>query len=102
MKGLSAGRAIVFTDLRQGTGFLTCGFFPGDESIQVIAEGAKRAEGFLIEQPHGPTAQANLVRISLHPRGPAHFAVPAASERHDSRSRQAGEYDSGPPPAGFS
>ena len=78
------------------------GFFPSDESVQVIAERAKCAEGFLIEEAHGSAAQANLVRISLHPDGPTHFAVPATSERDDGRSGQAGGYDSGPPPAGFS
>ena len=78
------------------------GFFPSDESVQVIAERSKCAEGFLVEEAHGSAAQANLVRISLHPDGPTHFAVPATSERDDGRSGQAGGYDSGPPPAGFS
>src|SRR3979411_2751329 len=75
--------------------------FPSGEFVQVIAERAIRAEGFLVEQALGAAAQAHLVRISLRADGPAHLAVPAASERHHGRPSQAAGHDSRPPPAGF-
>src|ERR1035441_3207017 len=82
-------------------GFWFRRFFPSDEFVQVIAERAISAEGFLVEQSLGAAAQANLVGTSLHPNRPTHLAVPAASERHRGRPSQAGCHDSGPPPTGF-
>ena len=83
-------------------GFPLRGPFPSNEFVvQVIAERAIGAEPFLVKQPLGAAAQANLIGTSLHSDRPAHTAVPAASEGHHGRPSQAGGHDSGPPPAGF-
>jgi hypothetical protein len=73
------------------------GRFPSREFVQVIAERAIGGEAFLVEQPLGTTAQANLVRISLPADRPAHLAC----QQQDGRPSQAAGDDSGPPPAGF-
>src|SRR5258708_2550468 len=90
----------MLRDIGNGTSGRFLGPFPSGEFVQVVAEGAKRAEGFLVEQPLGAAAEANLVRISLPADRPTHLAVPAAAESQHRRSRQAACHDSGPPPIG--
>ena len=63
---------------------------PGDESLQVIAERAKRSETLFIKQPLGAAAQAYLIRMTLHPYRPAHFAMPTAPEQKQSETRKSG------------
>jgi len=65
-------------------------FCPCDQFIQVVAEWAVGAEPFLIKQSLYPTAEAYLVRVPLHPHGPTHPAVPAASEGQQQHAREAG------------
>src|SRR5208337_648264 len=82
-------------------GFRFRGLFPSDEVGQVVLERTIGAEGILVEKALGAAAQTNLVGISLYANRPTRLAVPAASERHHGRPRQAGGRHSAPPPVGI-
>jgi hypothetical protein len=47
--------------------------------------GSVRTKLLLVKETLNPAAQADLIGTVLGANGPAHFAMPAASERHDSR-----------------
>lgn len=54
---------------------------PIDKLVQVIAKRAIGLKGLLVEEPLDATAQANLIGLALNADGPAHLAMPAATER---------------------
>lgn len=63
---------------------------PGDQAIEIVAEGSVRAEGFLIKQAFDAAAQANLIGVILESDRPTHLTVPATAEEHNSSRSQPG------------
>lgn len=63
---------------------------PGNQLIEVIAEGAEGLESLLVEQALDATTEANLVGLALNAYGPAHPTMPAAAESDHGNACNAG------------
>ena len=67
---------------------LAAAVVPGNEAVQVVAEGAICAERLFVEKALDPASRADLVGMVLDADGPTHLPVPTAAEN---QQRSAGD-----------
>lgn len=53
---------------------------PRNQAVEVVAEGAVGAEGFLVKETLDAATEADLIGMLLIADWPAHFAMPAAAK----------------------
>ena len=79
------GRALFYL-----SEFGTLSPVPGNEAIEVVAEGTVWLKGVLIEETLNAASEADLVGVFLCPDRPTHLAMPATAEDHDRCPGQSG------------
>jgi hypothetical protein len=81
--GLSGSRTLFLW-----INFSLVGAVPRDQTIDVIPIGSIGAKSLFVEKTFDPTTHTNLVGITVSADGPAHLAMPATPQKHDSSAGQ--------------